>query len=167
MSSAGPQDTEWLGQLLAGFLTAGSVLSLTGDLGAGKTTLTRGLARGLQAAGPVASPTFTLLMEHPAGARGLPLYHFDAYRLDDAQAFLDFDFDAYLEGGGVSVVEWGDRIQAVLPARTLHLALTHAGQGVTAAGLRLIRIHAPADQTLVDRLFGKIRQALEEEGGRP
>lgn len=119
--------TRRLGCLLAGLLTANSVVSLDGDLGAGKTALTQGLADGLGCLGPVASPTFTLVMEHEAGEGGLALYHFDVYRLGSAQDFLDFGLDEYFDRGGVCVLEWGRLVTAALPADTLMIELRQIG----------------------------------------
>ena len=90
--------TAGLGEALGSVLAAGDVVAMDGDLGAGKTAMTEGLARGLGVPGPVSSPTFTLLIEHAAGSRGIPLYHFDAYRLADAAEFLSLGFDEVLDG---------------------------------------------------------------------
>ncbi len=95
--------TEALGRRLAGLLRAGDLLVLTGPLGAGKTTLTRGLGAGLQVRGQVASPTFVLARTHPT-ASGVPLVHVDAYRLGGAGELDDLDLDYE---GSVVVVEWG------------------------------------------------------------
>ncbi|WP_371741015.1 tRNA (adenosine(37)-N6)-threonylcarbamoyltransferase complex ATPase subunit type 1 TsaE [Frigoribacterium sp. CFBP 13729] len=95
--------TEALGRRLAGVLRAGDLLVLTGPLGAGKTTLTRGLGAGLQVRGQVASPTFVLARTHPT-ASGVPLVHVDAYRLGGADELDDLDLDYE---GSVVVVEWG------------------------------------------------------------
>ncbi|MBF4580408.1 tRNA (adenosine(37)-N6)-threonylcarbamoyltransferase complex ATPase subunit type 1 TsaE [Frigoribacterium sp. VKM Ac-2530] len=95
--------TEALGHRLAGLLRAGDLLVLTGPLGAGKTTLTRGLGAGLQVRGQVASPTFVLARTHPT-ASGVPLVHVDAYRLGGADELDDLDLDYE---GSVVVVEWG------------------------------------------------------------
>jgi tRNA threonylcarbamoyladenosine biosynthesis protein TsaE len=119
LSSPGEAATLLLGRLLASQLQANDVVSLEGGLGAGKTVLTRGIAAGLGCSGAVTSPTFTLLIEHPAAAGGLALYHFDAYRLDGAAAFYADGLDEYFEAGGVCVIEWGSQIAAVLPRRTL------------------------------------------------
>jgi len=85
--------------------------------------LTRGLAAGLNCQGPVASPTFILLMEHPAGAGGLALYHFDAYRLAGSADFCLAGLDEYFTTGGVCAVEWGSLIADLLPERTLRICL--------------------------------------------
>jgi tRNA threonylcarbamoyladenosine biosynthesis protein TsaE len=121
-----PAETERLGEILAAYLKEGSVVSLEGDLGAGKTVLTRGLARGLGCLGAIASPTFMLLMEHPAASDGQALYHFDAYRLSGADEFTELGLDEYFAGDGVSVVEWGNTIADILPRRTIILRLTRS-----------------------------------------
>ena len=112
-----------LGQLLAAHLLPNDLISLDGDLGAGKTALTRGIAFGLNCQVPVSSPTFTLLMEHPAALGGLALYHFDVYRLDGEEEFCDAGLDEYFDQGGVCVIEWGSRIAELLPARTMNIRL--------------------------------------------
>ena len=100
-------DMEVLGRRLAGVVRAGDLLVLTGGLGAGKTTLTRGLGAGLGVRGPVTSPTFVLARVHPPLDRGPALVHVDAYRLDDLAEVDDLDLDASLEAS-VTVVEWGE-----------------------------------------------------------
>lgn len=94
-------------------LAAGDVLLLDGDLGAGKTSFTKGLARGLGITDYIKSPTFTLIREYPAGR--LPLYHMDLYRLEDGGAG-DLGLEEYFEGDGVSVVEWPDYLGEALPS---------------------------------------------------
>jgi tRNA threonylcarbamoyladenosine biosynthesis protein TsaE len=123
LASGSPQATASLGRLLAGLLAADDVLSLDGDLGAGKTVLARGLAAGLNCLGPVTSPTFILLIEHPAAPGGLALYHFDAYRLSGSGEFRAAGLDEYFTAGGISLVEWGSLIRDVLPERTLSVCL--------------------------------------------
>jgi tRNA threonylcarbamoyladenosine biosynthesis protein TsaE len=105
--------TEALGEALAPLLAAGDVLVLSGDLGAGKTQLTKGIARGLGVEEPVTSPTFNLLLVHEGR---IPLYHFDLYRLEIAEQLEDLDYWGTLEADGVSVVEWGDRFADAIPA---------------------------------------------------
>jgi tRNA threonylcarbamoyladenosine biosynthesis protein TsaE len=163
IESTSPEDTEQLGELLAGCLLPNTVISLNGDLGAGKTALTRGLARGLGCLGPVASPTFTLLMEHPARAGGLALYHFDTYRLelpDAAVAFADLGLDTYFDAGGVCVIEWGEKIAALLPARALQVKLSRLCQddGQT----RQIRLHWPDGAARI----AQVKQAIDAGCGQ-
>lgn len=105
---ATPEDTVEFGSQLGGSLRAGDLLLLGGPLGAGKTVLARGLATGLGVSGRISSPTFVLARVHPAGTRGIPLVHVDAYRLGgDLSQLEDLDLDTDLERSAV-VVEWGE-----------------------------------------------------------
>lgn len=115
--------TARVGLLLANLLKPGDVISLDGDLGAGKTALSRGIADGLGCLTPVSSPTFTLLMEHPATGRGLPLYHFDVYRLTGADDFLALGLDDYFSRDGICLIEWGSLIEEILPLQTLKILI--------------------------------------------
>ena len=116
-----PGDTRAFGAALGRLLRAGDVIALIGDLGMGKTTLAQGVAQGMDITDAVTSPTFTLVQEY---GRKLPLFHFDPYRLDQPEALSDFGFEEYLERGGVVLVEWADKIAALLPAERLTLTLT-------------------------------------------
>jgi tRNA threonylcarbamoyladenosine biosynthesis protein TsaE len=123
ITSSAPE-TRLAGSCLAECLQAGDVVLLTGDLGAGKTVLAKGVAQGLGIEAPVTSPTFNILLVY----RGrLVLNHFDLYRLDDPQQLTDVDYYGTLESGGVSLVEWGDRFPASVPAEHLVVALTISG----------------------------------------
>ena len=104
-----PEQTERLGSLLAAQLRAGDVVACRGDLAAGKTALTRGIAEGLGIAGPVTSPTYTIVNEYHDGR--LPLFHFDMYRLGSADELFDIGWEDYLARGGVCVVEWAERVE--------------------------------------------------------
>lgn len=123
-------ETRTLAAALGAVLLPGDTICLIGDLGAGKTTFTQGLALGLglPPAEPVNSPTFTLVAEHPGGR--VPLYHFDVYRLPDSSALYDLAFDEYISGDGVVVIEWADKITEVLPRDRIEIALT-AGSETT------------------------------------
>lgn len=112
-------ETRRAGEELAYLLCAGDVVVLSGDLGAGKTQLTKGIALGLDVSEPVTSPTFNILLVHEGR---LPLYHFDLYRLDSAEQLEDLDYFGTLEADGVSVVEWGDRFAVAMPED--HLLVT-------------------------------------------
>ena len=117
--------TESIGQELAKYLRSGDILTLDGDLGAGKTALTRGIARGLGLTSHVSSPTFTIVMEHPAEKDGqLSLFHFDVYRLVNGDDFLDSGLDEYFDQKGVSVLEWGKIVADVLP-EDIPVSYTH------------------------------------------
>lgn len=104
-----------------GILHANDIVCLDGDLGAGKTAFTRGIAIALGINDIVPSPTFTILIEHQTGR--IPLYHFDAYRLGDEDEFLNLGFEEYFSSGGVCVVEWADRIKGVFPDEAIQVFL--------------------------------------------
>ena len=106
------QETEELGRKLAQYLKAGDVIAYTGDLGAGKTAFTRGVAKGLGIAERITSPTFTIVDEHEGGR--LPLFHFDLYRLYSAEELFDIGWEDYLQRGGVCAVEWSERMEDML-----------------------------------------------------
>ncbi len=120
------EQTIALGRLIGAGLPPGSVVCLEGDLGAGKTALTVGLAKGLGIRKSVSSPTFTLLIEHEAGERGVPLYHFDVYRLTDSDSFLELGFDEYIGGNGVCVIEWSGQVREALPVECLEIKINFA-----------------------------------------
>lgn len=105
-------DTIAVGRALAPLLEPGDVVALSGDLGAGKTCLTKGVAAGLGVQEHVTSPTFNILLEHHGR---LDLYHFDLYRLQRADQLEDIDFFGTLEAGGVSLIEWGERFPGAMP----------------------------------------------------
>ena len=107
-----PSETEQLGARLAKQLLPGDVIALRGGLGAGKTAFTRGLARGLGIEDPVTSPTYTIVNEYPQGR--LPLFHFDMYRLRDAEELFDLGWEDYLDRGGVCAVEWSENVAEAL-----------------------------------------------------
>lgn len=118
-------DTRSVGAALAQQLQPGDVLLMLGDMGAGKSEFTRGLARGLGVTGYVTSPTFTILQVHEDGR--LPLYHFDWYRLNDVEELYELSMDEYLHAGGVAVVEWPSRAEEAVPEIYLEVALEPAG----------------------------------------
>ncbi len=107
-----PQETEAVGQALGKVLTPGTVLAYEGDLGAGKTAFTRGLARGLGAEDTVTSPTYTIVNEYLSGR--LPLFHFDMYRLASSDDLWDIGWEDYLDRGGVCAVEWSENVADAL-----------------------------------------------------
>ena len=103
-----PEETEALGRRLGEKLSPGAVVAFTGDLGAGKTAFTRGLARGLGISERVTSPTFTIVNEYEGGR--LPLFHFDMYRLGSADELFHIGWEDYLARGGVCAVEWSENV---------------------------------------------------------
>ncbi len=110
--TSSPEETEQVGAALAKYLTPGSVIAYEGDLGAGKTAFTRGLARGLGCREPVTSPTYTIVNEYLSG--NMPLFHFDMYRLTCADDLFDIGWEDYLERGGVCAVEWSENVAEAL-----------------------------------------------------
>jgi tRNA threonylcarbamoyladenosine biosynthesis protein TsaE len=121
LATTDPKATTAVGAALASFLRPGDVVSLTGDLGAGKTTFVQGAARRLGVIEAVLSPTFTLVREY-RGA--VPVYHLDVYRLDRIQDVIDLGFEEILDQGGVVFVEWGDAVEPLLPENYIQVELT-------------------------------------------
>lgn len=160
--SHSPEVTEHIGQQLAKYLHSGDILTLDGDLGAGKTALTRGIARGLGLTSHVSSPTFTIVMEHPAERTGqLSLFHFDVYRLTGGDDFLDSGLDEYFDQKGVSVLEWGRLVADALPEDILRIAMQGSEE------IRTIRIVFPAARTAeLDQLKKDLSGDLEIGGER-
>ena len=115
-----------MGEALAGMLRPGDVVSLTGDLGAGKTTLVQGAARALGVQDPVLSPTFLLVREYEGR---VPIYHLDVYRLERLQEVLDLGFEELMDRRAIVFVEWGDAIDMLLPAEHLQVELTLPADG--------------------------------------
>ena len=113
------QQTEQLGEKLGQILKPGTVLAYTGDLGAGKTAFTRGLARGLEIPERITSPTFTIVNEYEGGR--LPLFHFDMYRLGSSDELFDIGWEDYLVRGGVCAVEWSENVDDVLDSDTIRV----------------------------------------------
>lgn len=107
-----PEETERVGVALAEYLQPGDVIAYYGDLGAGKTAFTRGLARGLRVSDRVTSPTYTIVNEYLSG--DMPLFHFDMYRLGSADELFDIGWEDYLARGGVCAVEWSENVEEAL-----------------------------------------------------
>lgn len=104
----------------------GDVFALTGEVGAGKTQFVKGFAAGLNITAEVTSPTFTVVHEYEGGR--FPLYHFDFYRLDAADAVMRLGFDEYVYGDGVCVIEWADRFRELLPEQTKWISFDVRGE---------------------------------------
>ena len=110
--TSSPEETEKLGAALGRILKPGTVIAYSGDLGAGKTAFTRGIARGLGILEPVTSPTYTIVNEYLGGR--LPLFHFDMYRLGSSDDLWDIGWEDYLERGGICAVEWSENVEDAL-----------------------------------------------------
>ncbi|MBR6596182.1 MAG: tRNA (adenosine(37)-N6)-threonylcarbamoyltransferase complex ATPase subunit type 1 TsaE [Oscillospiraceae bacterium] len=111
-TSNSPGETEAIGAALGAILPGGTILAYRGDLGAGKTAFTRGLARGLGYLESVTSPTYTIVNEYLGGR--LPLFHFDMYRLRSAEDLWDIGWDDYLDRGGICAVEWSENVDEAM-----------------------------------------------------
>jgi tRNA threonylcarbamoyladenosine biosynthesis protein TsaE len=128
LQAGGPAETQAIGRALAALLRRGDLLVLTGDLGAGKTTLTRGIGDGMMVRGEVTSPTFVIARVHPSLRSGPPLVHVDAYRLASLAEVDDLDLDASLNES-VTVVEWGEGLVEDLAAARLEIRITRPRGG--------------------------------------
>lgn len=117
------EDTRAFGKRLGAELAAGSVVALSGDLGTGKTALTKAIAEGLGVRELITSPTFTIVQEYHSGR--LPLYHFDVYRVNDPDELCEIGYEEYFYGQGVCVVEWADLIEELLPPDALKILITY------------------------------------------
>lgn len=142
--------TARIGEKLGVLLRAGDVVCLSGDLGAGKTRFTQGLAVGLGVAGPVTSPTFTIVNEYPQGR--LPLYHMDVYRLNDPQEMEDIGYEEYFYSTGVTVIEWAERVIELLPVERLDVVINRSPEGENIRSITLIP-HGEGPAVLVKELM--------------
>ena len=115
------EETRALGARLACILQQGDTVTLQGDLGAGKSELARGIARGLGVSGPVPSPSFTILNMYDGGR--CPLYHFDWYRIHDLEEIAEMGFQEQLNGDGVALIEWSEQAMEYVPERRLNVTL--------------------------------------------
>ncbi|HPX26835.1 MAG TPA: tRNA (adenosine(37)-N6)-threonylcarbamoyltransferase complex ATPase subunit type 1 TsaE [Treponemataceae bacterium] len=113
-------ETIALGEKIGSFLKKGDIIALKGSLAAGKTTITKGIARSLGIAEDVTSPTFTLISEYEGK---IPLYHFDVYRLDTIEDFINLGSEELLYGNGVCIIEWSEKIFSELPDYTISIHL--------------------------------------------
>ncbi len=136
-SSNSEEATIVAGKSFAAALSAGDVVALCGDLGAGKTHFAKGVVEGLGASDGVTSPTFALVNEYRTGS--IPIFHFDFYRLDAAEEVVRIGWDDYLDEDGVLLVEWADRFPELLPEHTRWIDLT-----IDSDGSHLIAERAPA-----------------------
>lgn len=120
------EETEAFGLALAKRLKAGDIIAMTGNLGVGKTTLTKSIAAGLGIEEMVNSPTFTIVQEYRGGR--LPLYHFDVYRVSDPDELFEIGYEDYFFGDGVCVVEWANQIEELMPEYTIWIDISYGKQ---------------------------------------
>lgn len=152
--TATEQETKHVAASLANFLFPGSTVLLEGQLGAGKTTFTKGLAEGLGIKRAIKSPTYTLIREYTEGR--LPLYHMDLYRLEESGAD-EMGLDEYFEGDGISVVEWGSVVAEDMPEAYVKISLSVSGEEGTERDLVIEAVGAEYEQ-----LLAKFAEVYEE-----
>mgnify|MGYP002511390715 CR=1 FL=1 len=121
LASESAEDTAALGALLGRAASPGQIYTLTGDLGVGKTVFTQGFAKGLGVAGPVNSPTFTIVQIYEDGR--LPFYHFDVYRIADVEEMEEIGYEDCFYGAGVCLIEWAELIEEILPENTVQVII--------------------------------------------
>ena len=121
------QETVELGEKIGSLLKSGDVIAMTGTLAAGKTTITKGIAKALGITDVVTSPTFCLISEYE-GTK-MPLYHMDVYRLDGPEDFINLGVEDMLDGDGVCIVEWSEKVSSELPKRTIKIEITPLEDG--------------------------------------
>ena len=151
--STSPEQTIWLGRRLGRRLVAGSIVCLFGELGAGKTTMVKGIAKGLgvSSVSEVISPSFVLVRCYEGR---LPLYHFDLFRLKDVSQIYDIGCDEMFYSSGVSVIEWPQRLRGIMPPSYLKIELRRQEKG-----LRRIRLSATSGEysAILKSLYADIR----------
>jgi tRNA threonylcarbamoyladenosine biosynthesis protein TsaE len=133
ITSARPEETEDAGERLGRTLEPGAVVALTGELGAGKTCFIQGLVRGLGVTGRATSPTFVLINQYPGR---VPVYHVDAYRTESLTELMDLGLLELLGGGGVTVIEWADKLESLLPPEAIHVHIDGVGDEPRAITIR-------------------------------
>lgn len=158
ITSLNVEETQRIAAALAKVVVPGTVIALEGDLGAGKTHFTQGLARGLGVGEAVTSPTFNVMSVYDQGR--LPLYHFDLYRLEDALELEDIAFYDYVEADGVSCIEWAAKFPEEIPAQALWISITTREDNV-----RSIEVRTASEETqvLIDAWFARIQAAKHTE----
>lgn len=142
-----PKETSDFGRMVAPFLVAQSVITLSGDLGAGKTTFAGGLAQGLGIHEKILSPTFNIMRCYFNAA--LPLFHIDAYRLESGNK--DLGLEEFIEGNGVTLIEWPQYIQEIIPSTSLNIIIKNLGDDCR-------EIHMQTTNPAYAALFSKIRE---------
>lgn len=158
ITSLNVEETQRIAAVLAKVVVPGTVIALEGDLGAGKTHFTQGLARGLGVGEAVTSPTFNVMSVYDQGR--LPLYHFDLYRLEDALELEDIAFYDYVEADGVSCIEWAAKFPEEIPAQALWISITTREDNVRSIE---VRTASGETQVLIDAWFARIQAAKHTE----
>lgn len=155
LTSNSPEKTIHIGDIIGRQLQPGDVVALFGDLGSGKTQITKGICQGLACTDEVSSPTFTLINEYEGR---YPIYHFDLYRIDAADELFGLGYEEYFGGNGVCIVEWAERAASLLPDIRLEIYLEHdfsAGNGQ----IRHVQI-APIGNRIINRNWDAVQSEL-------
>lgn len=149
--SDSPQKTQEFGVSLGQLLRGGELICLEGELGSGKTTFIQGIGRGLEADGPITSPTFTLVNEYRG--ENLAFYHVDLYRVESRREIIASGLDDLFFGDGVCAIEWAEKAREIVPPERLWIILQHGGEG-----RRLISMEAvgPGYEDLLSSLEGEL-----------
>ena len=158
ITSLNVEETQRIAAALAKVVVPGTVIALEGDLGAGKTHFTQGLARGLGVGEAVTSPTFNVMSVYDQGR--LPLYHFDLYRLEDALELEDIAFYDYVEADGVSCIEWAAKFLEEIPAQALWISITTCEDNARSIEARTA---SEETQVLIDAWFARIQAVKHPE----
>lgn len=145
--SKSAEDTYKIGERLGQLLFPGSIVCLTGDLGAGKTAFTQGIGKGLGISEHIVSPTYTIINEYTSGR--IPLYHFDVYRLGSSDEMYELGCDEYFYGDGATVLEWADNVDDVIPNEKLWITIR--------------KLENPDEREIVFKAFGTDYEKLLEE----
>jgi tRNA threonylcarbamoyladenosine biosynthesis protein TsaE len=149
--SFSPEDTAKLGKAIGESLSGGEVLCFSGDLGAGKTTLTKSIAEGMGIVDYITSPTFTIINEYDGE---ISLYHFDVYRLGDCDELYDIGYEDYIDSDGVCIIEWSNLVEDALPNDRLEIRLLRTGD----MDERSIELEAKGQkyEKLIESIEGKL-----------
>jgi len=145
--SKSAEDTYKIGERLGQLLIPGSIICLTGDLGAGKTAFTQGIGKGMGITEHIVSPTYTIINEYTSGR--IPLYHFDVYRLGSSDEMYELGCDEYFYGDGATVLEWADNVDDVIPNEKLWITIR--------------KLENPDEREIVFKAFGTDYEKLLEE----
>jgi len=145
--SKSAEDTYKIGERLGQLLFPGSIICLTGDLGAGKTAFTQGIGKGMGITEHIVSPTYTIINEYTSGR--IPLYHFDVYRLGSSDEMYELGCDEYFYGDGATVLEWADNVDDVIPNEKLWITIR--------------KLENPDEREIVFKAFGTDYEKLLEE----
>lgn len=121
LESLGAEETFRIGEMIGQKAKPGMIFCLNGDLGVGKTVLSKGIAKGLGITEPVSSPTFTIIQEYTEGR--LPLYHFDVYRIGELDEMDELGYEDYFFGDGVCLIEWSSRIEELIPEEAIRITI--------------------------------------------